>query len=63
MKKSHHQHQHEREARRSSQAESQEAVDAAIKFSRNSEAVWDELLADTPGADCQKRQACVHSNG
>ena len=58
-------HQHDRtpEIEGADQVKSMEAVDAAVKFARNSRATWDELLGQAPNGDCRKKQSCAPVKG
>jgi hypothetical protein len=58
MRKPEH-HEHAKEIAGASEAETQQAVDAAIRFSRESGAIWDELLAQAANSDCGKKQSCI----
>jgi hypothetical protein len=54
-------HRHEKTPEKlgADQVETLEAVDAAIKFARDSRATWDELLGQTRNGYCRKRQSCT----
>ncbi len=59
------QHLHETtpEIQGTDQVKAIEAVDAAVKFARNSRATWDELLVQAPNGDCRKKQSCAPVEG